>query len=390
MRNVAVIGVGMTKFGENWDKQLRDLFVEASLEAIEDAGVGLRDIQALYIGNMSAGEWVEQEHLGPLLADYLGLRGVPAYRVESACASSGVAFKLAFAAVSRGLYDIVLVGGGEKMTDVKTEESTHHLASAADREYEAFLGATFPSLYALMARRHMYQYGTTREQLALVAVKNHNNGSLNPKAHFRNKITIDTVLNSPMVADPLRLFDCSPISDGGSAVIIASEDVAKKFTDTPVYVIGSGYATDTIALHDREDITTIRSIVESAKIAYKMASVEPKDIDVAEVHDCFTIAEIIAYEDLGFAKKGEGGKLIEEGQTEIGGKIPVNTSGGLKAKGHPVGATGVAQIIEITLQLRGEAGKRQVSNAEIGLAQNMGGSGSSSVVHILSRSKRWC
>lgn len=387
MKNVAVVGVGMTKFGERWDMQLRDLFVDASIEAIDEAGIDLKDIQAIYIGNMSSGEWVEQEHLGPLLADYLGVRGVPAYNVESACASSGVAFKLAYDAVARGLYDIVLVGGVEKMTDVKTEESTHHLASAADREYEAFLGATFPSLFALMARRHMYEYGTTREQLAMVAVKNHRNGSLNPKAHFRNVISIDTVLESPMVADPLKLFDCSPISDGASAVIIAGDEVAKKLTDTPVYVIGSGYATDTIALHDREDITTIKSIVESSRIAYKMAGVEPKDIDVAEIHDCFTIAEIIAYEDLGFAEKGMGGKLIEEGETEIDGKIPVNTSGGLKAKGHPVGATGVAQIIEITLQLRGEAGKRQVSKAEIGLTQNIGGSGSSSVVHILSRNR---
>ena len=388
MRDVAVIGVGMTKFGELWDKQLRDLFVEAAIQAIDDANVDLKDIQALFIGNMSAGLWVEQEHVGPLLADYLGVKGIHTYRTESACASSGVAFRLAFMSVALGLYDIVLVGEAEKMTDVTAPESTHHLACAADREWEAFNGATFPSLFALIARRHMYQYGTTREQLAKVAVKNHKNALYNPKAQFRREITIEDVLESPIVADPLRLLDCSPISDGAATVIICKAEIARKFSDTPVYVIGSGMATDTIALHDRPDITVLYATVKAAKEAYKMARVEPKDIDVAEVHDCFTIAEILAYEDLGFCKKGEGGKLIDEEETEIGGRIPVNPSGGLKAKGHPVGATGVAQIVEIVTQLRGEAGKRQVSNAEIGLTHNIGGTGSSCVVHIFSRSKR--
>ncbi len=385
MRRVAIIGVGMTPFGEHWNKQLRELFVEAALEAIDDAGVDLKDIKALYVGNMSAGEWVEQEHLGPLLADYLGIRGVPAVRTESACASSSVAFMEAVKDVALGIHDIVLVGGVEKMTDVTTEESTHHLASAADREFEAFFGATFPSLFAMIARRHMLQYGTTREQLALVAVKNHKHGALNPKAQFRREITVEQVLRSPLVADPLRLFDCSPISDGAAAVIICPEELARKYTDTPVYVLGFGMGTDTIALHDREDITVMNSTRTAAERAYRMAKVEPKDIHVAEVHDCFTIAEILAYEDLGFCKKGEGGKLVEEGQTMIGGRIPVNPSGGLKAKGHPVGATGVAQIIEIVLQLRGEAGKRQVENAEIGLTHNIGGTGSSCVIHILGR-----
>ena len=385
MRRVAVVGVGITKFGELWNKQLRELFVDAALQAVDDANVDLKDIEAIYIGNMSAGAWIEQEHLGPLLADYLGLRGAPAIRVESACASSSIAFRLGYLDVANGLHDIVLVGGVEKMTDVKTEESTHHLASAADREFEAFLGVTFPSLFALIARRHMYQYGTTREQLAMVAVKNHKNGCLNPKAQFRREITVDQVLKSPLVADPLRLYDCSPISDGAAVVIICSEEIAKKLTDTPVFVLGSGIASDTIALHDREDITTLTATVKAARMAYDMAKLGPNDIDVAEVHDCFTIAEILAYEDLGFCKKGEGGKLIQEGETEIGGRIPVNPSGGLKAKGHPVGATGVAQIVEIVLQLRGEAGKRQVTNAEIGLTHNIGGSGSSCTVHIFGR-----
>lgn len=385
---VAIIGVGMTKFGEHWDRQLRDLFVEAALEAIDDARIDLRDIKAMFIGNMGSGMWVEQEHLGPLLADYLGIPGVSSLKVESACASSGMAFRLGVMSVAAGLYEIVLVGGVEKMTDVTTGESTHHLASAADREWEAFYGVTFPGLFALIARRHMKQYGTTREQLAKVAVKNHKHGYHNPKAQFQRLITVDDVLRSPLVADPLRLLDCSPISDGAAVVIIARADIARRFTDTPVYVLGSGAATDTIALHDRDDITTLRSVVLAAREAYSMAKVEPKDINLAEVHDCFTIAEILAYEDLGFAKKGEGGKLIDEGVTELGGKIPVNPSGGLKAKGHPVGATGVAQVIEVTLQLRNEAGKRQVQNAEIGLTQNIGGSGASCTVHILGRSRR--
>jgi len=379
---VAVIGVGMTKFGEHWDKQLRDLFVEAALEAIEDAQVDLRDIKAMFIGNMGSGLWVEQEHLGPLLADYLGIPGTPSLKIESACASSGMAFRLGVISVAAGLYDIVLVGGVEKTSDVTHGESIHHLASVADREWEAFYGMTLPALFALIAKRHMMQYGTTREQLAKVAVKNHKHGSYNPKAQFQRPISIEDVLNSPLVADPLRLLDCSPISDGAAVAIIARSDIARKFTDTPVYVLGSGVATDTIALHDRDDITTFKSIVLAAREAYKMAKVEPKDINVAEVHDSFTIAEILAYEDLGFVKKGEGGKLIDEGVTELGGKIPVNTSGGLKARGHSPGATGIAQIVEIVLQLRNDAGKRQVSNAEIGLTQNIGGSGASCVIHI--------
>jgi len=384
---VAVIGVGMTKFSEHWDKQLRDLFVEAALEAIENAQIDLKDIKAMFIGNMGSGLWIEQEHLGPLLADYLGIPGTPSLKIELACASSGMAFRLGVISVAAGLYDIVLVGGVEKMSDVTPSESIHHLASVADREWEAFYGVTLPALFALIAKRHMKQYGTTREQLARVAVKNHRHGSYNPKAQFQRPISIEDVLNSPLVADPLRVLDCSPISDGAAVVIIARSDIARKFTDTPIYVLGSGVATDTIALHDRDDITTLKSVVLAAREAYKMAKVEPKDINVAEVHDCFTIAEILAYEDLGFAKKGEGGKLIDEGVTELGGKVPVNTSGGLKARGHPVGATGVAQIVEVVLQLRNEAGKRQVPGAEIGLTQNMGGSGASCVVHVFGRSR---
>lgn len=383
MREVAVIGIGMTKFGELWNKSLRDLFVEAALAAIDDAGVD--SIESMYVGAMSSGLFVGQEHLTSLLADYLGVTSIPVTRLESACCSSGLAFKQGLIEVASGWSDIVLVGGVEKMTDVSGEGATYTLATAADQEYEVYNGITFPGLYALMARRHMYQYGTTREQLAQVAVKNHKNGAKNPYAQFSFEISIEKVINSMMIADPLRLLDCSPISDGAACAILCPLDKAKNYTDKPVKIIGSGQATDTIALHSRKDLTTLNSVVRAAKEAYNMAGLSPQDIDVAEVHDCFTIAEICAIEDLGFVEKGKGGKAVEQGRTEIDGDIPVNTSGGLKAKGHPVGATGVAQICALVEQLRGDAGERQVKDARIGLAENIGGSGGSAVIHILER-----
>ena len=381
MRDVAIIGTGMTKFGELWDKSLRDIFVEAALKAIDNSGV--KKIDSMYIGNFSGGLFVGQEHLASLLPDYLGVTPIPTTRVESACASGALALKQAFLEVASGFSDIVLAGGVEKMTDIATDEATYGLAAAADREYEAFQGITFPGLYALIARRHMYEYGTTREQLAMVSVKNHKNGAKNPHAQFRFEITIDQVLNSTLIADPLRLLDCSPITDGAAAVIICPAVMAKKYTDKPIKIIGVGHATDTIALNDRKDITTLKATVEAGKRAYAMAGIIPEDVDLAEVHDCFTIAEICAMEDLGFVKKGEGGKAVEEGLTEINGKIPINPSGGLKSKGHPVGTTGIAQVVEVVTQLRGEAGERQVKNAKIGLTHNLGGSGGSVVVHIL-------
>lgn len=381
MRDVAIIGVGITKFGELWEKSMRDLFVESALNAIDDCGV--KKIDSMYIGNFSSGLFVGQEHLGSLLADYLGCVSIPATRVESACASGALALKQAFLEVASGFSDIVLAGGVEKMTDVDTGEATFGLAAAADREYEAFHGVTFPGLYALIARRHMFEYGTTREQLAKVAVKNHKNGAKNPHAQFPFEVTLEQVLNATLIADPLRLLDCSPISDGAASVIICPAERAKEFTDKPIKIVGVGQATDTIALTSRKSITTLEATVEAGKRAYKMAGIKPEDINLAEVHDCFTIAEICAIEDLGFVKKGEGGKAVEEGLTDIDGKIPVNPSGGLKSKGHPVGATGIAQIFEVVKQLRGEAGKRQVKNAKIGLTHNLGGSGGSVIVHIL-------
>ncbi len=387
MRDVAIIGVGCTEFGELWDKSFREIFVEAGVSAIEDANLQGGKIDALYVGNMSGGRFIEQEHIGSLIADYSGLAGfhIPSTRVEAACASGGLALRQGIIAVASGYHDIVIAGGAEKMTDVDTETTTDALAAAADREWEGVMGATFPGLYAMIARLHMHKYGTTSEQLASVAVKNHHNGTMNPKAQFQNEISIDAVLNSIMVADPLHVFDCSPISDGASAVVLAPADIAKKFTDTPIYVKASAQASGTLSLHDRPDITTIDATVAAANWAYKMAKVTPKDIDFAEVHDCFTIAEICAIEDMGFVKKGEGGKVSLEGMTAIGGKIPINTSGGLKACGHPVGATGVKQAVEIALQLRGEAGKRQIDGAEIGLTHNVGGSGGTAVIHIFGR-----
>ncbi|MGB7063166.1 MAG: thiolase domain-containing protein [Candidatus Zixiibacteriota bacterium] len=382
MRDVAIIGVGMNKWGELWQKSLRDVFVESALLAIEDAGVD--HIDSMYVGCMTSGLFVGQEHLSSLLADYLGTAPIPAARVESACASGGLAVRMGFMDVASGMSDIVLVGGVEKMTDVGGDGATYALSTAADQEYEVYNGITFPGLYALMARSHMHKYGTTREQLAQVAVKNHENGSKNPLAQFPQKVTVDRVLSSIMVADPLTILDCSPITDGAACVILCPAEMAKKIcSKPPVKIIGAGNATDTIALHSRSDFTTLNATVKAAEAAYKMAGVKPEDIDLAEVHDCFTIAEIIITEDLGFFKKGEGGKAVENGMTAIGGKKPINTSGGLKSKGHPVGATGVGQVVEIVHQLRGEAKDRQLKDARIGLTQNMGGSGGSAVVHIM-------
>jgi len=373
----------MNKWGELWEKSLRNIFTEAAILALDDAGID--KIDSLIVGCMSSGLFTGQEHLSSLLADYIGQVPVPAARVESACASGGLALRMGWMEVASGLSDIVLVGGVEKMTDVSGHEATFALGTAADQEYECYHGITFPGLYALMARAHMEKYGTTREQLAMVAVKNHANGSLNPLAQYPFKISVEAVLCSVMVADPLRILDCSPITDGAAALVLCPVEVAKKLKKPVVKIIASGMATDTIALSSRREITWIESTFQAAKKAYAMAGKKPEDIDVVEVHDCFTIAEICVMEALGLVEKGKGGKAVEEGLTALQGKIPINASGGLKAKGHPVGATGVAQAIEITKQLRGEAGPRQVKEAKVGLTQNMGGSGGSSIVHIFER-----
>mgnify|MGYP001599700818 CR=1 FL=1 len=381
MREVAIVAAGMTRFGELWESSLRDLFAEAALEALGAAGVDRVD--SLYVGCMSAGQFVAQEHLGPLMADQLGMAGVAATHVESACASGGVALRSAFIEVASGMSDLVLAAGVEKMTD--GADVTAVLATAADQETEAYHGITFPGLYAMIARAHMQSKGTTEEDLAWVAVKSHRHGALNPKAQFRREVKLEEVLNSSMVADPLRLLHCSPVSDGAAAVLLCPLADAKKYTDRPVRIRASGLATSTMALADRKDPSFLDAVQLSAERAYRMAGVTPRDIQVAEVHDCFTIAEICCIEALGLVPTCSGRHAARSGETALGGRLPVNPSGGLKSKGHPVGATGIAQAIEIFEQLRGEAGARQVKDAHLGLTQNMGGSGASSVVHIFER-----
>jgi acetyl-CoA C-acetyltransferase len=381
MREVAIVGAGMTRFGEIWQSSLRDLFVEAATEAMRDASADHLD--SMYVGNMSGGQFVGQEHLGPLMADHLGMAGVAAARVESACASGGVALRTAFLEVASGMSDLVLAAGVEKMND--GADVTSVLASAADQETEVYHGITFPGLYAMIARAHMEAYGTTDEDLAAVSVKNHRHGAMNPKAQFRREVTPEEVMNSSLVAAPLRLLHCSPVSDGAAAVLLCPLERAKEFTDRPVKIIGSGLATGSMALADRNDPAFLDSVQLSAGRAYKMAGIKPSDVDVVEVHDCFSIAEICCLEALCIVERGKGGEAARSGFSALGGKVPVNTSGGLKSKGHPVGATGVAQAIEIFEQLRGEAGDRQVADAGIGMSQNMGGSGASSVVHIFER-----
>jgi len=383
LRDVAIIGVSQTKFGELWEVSFRDLITEAGMKAVADADIEGADLEAMYVGNMTAGLFIQQEHIASLIADHSGLTPIPCTRVEAACASGGLALRNGIMAVASGYHDVVISAGVEKMTDVV--DPTPAIATASDQEWEAQQGVTFPSLYAMMARRHMHEYGTTREQLAMFSVNNHKNGALNPLAQYPFEIGVDQVLNSTMVADPLRLLDCSPVTDGAAAVILCPAEDARKYTDTPVYVKASAQASGTIALHDRRDITTIDSTVHASRTAYDMAGVGPKDIDAVEVHDCFSINGILAIEDLGFVEKGQGGNAVEEGLIAIDGDLPVNPSGGLKARGHPLGATGIAQAAEMVWQLRGDAGKRQVDGIRIGMTHNIGGTGGTAAVHIFGR-----
>ena len=388
MKRVAIVGAGCTKFGERLDAGLSELFTEAYIEALHgvDKGIDPSEIQEAFIGSMGSGGG-QIANTAPLMIDYAGIPGIPATKVENACASGGYAIRSALLSILTGQCKVALVGGVEKMRDIPSERGRAWLGVGGDTEWERWHGLTFPAVFALMATRHMHEYGTTREQLAKVAVKNHKNGSKNPKAHFQNEIKLENALKAPMVAYPLSLMDCCPTSDGASAAILCEESLARRYTDTPVYIAGFGAATDRLASFSRESLTKGIATVNASSQAYKMAGIGPDDIDLAEVHDCFTIAEIVHTEDLGFCKKGEGGKFVEEGQTEIAGKVAVNPSGGLKAKGHPIGATGVGQVYEIFKQLRNEADKpsRQVPDAQIGLAHIMGGFIAAGTVHILAR-----
>jgi acetyl-CoA C-acetyltransferase len=383
---VSIVSAGLSKFGQREGMMCRELFAEATKEAYERCPNldPKKDIEALFVGHM--GEAYEhQGHSGPTMADWAGLLPKPAIRIESACASSGSALRTGILAILSGLHKIVMVGGVEKMTHRTTAEVTEYLAMASDMPFEQWNGITFPGLYALMATAHMHHYGTTEEQMARIAVKNHHNGTLNPKAHMQKEITLEKALSSKIIAWPMKLYDCSLITDGASCIILTSPDIAKNFTDSPVHIIGSGIASDTIGLYERDSLTSIKAAKLASKEAYKMSGVTPKDLDLAEVHDCFTIAELLAYEDLGFCKPGKSGIMIQDGETTLDGRLPVNPSGGLKSKGHPVGATGTAQAYEMYLQLTGQAENRQVIGAKIGLTHNVGGSGATASVHIFRR-----
>ncbi|HLC76618.1 MAG TPA: thiolase domain-containing protein [archaeon] len=382
MRNVAVVGVGQTEFGERWDKSLRDLIVEAGNMALNDAGIDRKGVQSLFIGCMSSGRYTGQEHLGALAADVLNMR-VPATRYEGACASGSLAFRNAYIDVASGRHDCAIVLGVEKMTDVKGSEAITSLAAAGDQEWEASIGLTFAGLYALMARKHMHDFGTTREQMAMVSVNNHKNGVANKCAQFRSTITVDDVLKSSLVADPLRLLDCSPITDGAAALVLMSEQMAKKMAK-PVWVLGSGQGSDTLALHDRASYTEMVATRAAAKEGLAEAGLKINDMSMLEVHDCFSINQIIALEDLGLCEKGKGGKFVEAGHIKLEGSMPVNTTGGLKAGGHPVGATGVRQIIDIARQLRGDS-CNQLKSPKYGLNLNVGGSGATAVINVFGK-----
>jgi acetyl-CoA C-acetyltransferase len=383
MRKAYVLGVGATKYGK-LSLQGRELAAQAALEAIHDAGIDARRIDGAFVAN-AFGMIEKQGHPGPLLMTSLGIPDKPATAIEAACASGGSAFREAYVNVAGGMSDVMLAVGFERITQVDTVTATGYFSYGSDYFCEGGNGASFPGLYAAIARAHMQRFGTTEEQLAQVAVKNHANAALNPKAHLPKRITLDDVMKSMYVAHPLKLYDACPFSDGASAAIVASEEVARELRKADVLVAGSGRAGSIASLPDRGDITSIPGAQLAGQQAFRQAGLAPKDIDVAEVHDCFTIAEVVATEDLGFFPRGEGAKAAEQGRTARDGDRPVNTSGGLKAKGHPVGATGLGQVVEATQQLRGQSGPRQIPDAEVALTHNVGATGGSCAVHILRR-----
>ena len=411
-RQVAIVGAGLSQFGAFPEKDSRDLFVEAFQDMMEsmDKTFDIDDIECAYIGNYSSDLFETQGHTAPIVADWLGITPIPVTRIENACASSGSALREGVMAIASGMYDIVLVGGMEKMTNLPTEGVTDVLASAADGLYEVPAGLTFPGIFGAIAKAHMDRYETNLDHLLKVGIKNHNNGALNPKAQFN--VTIRDMMErrkaraeqrgqpvpdwqteldflhdeqaNPWIAWPLRLYDCAPITDGASCILLVSEDIAHNFTDRPVSLAGIGQASGK-PLHDADELTSLSAAKEASRQAYEMAGITADDVDVAEVHDCFTIAEIVASEDLGFFAPGEGPRAVDEGRTALDGDRPINTSGGLKSKGHPVGASGVGQVVEIYHQLRGEAGERQAKKPKlnVGLTHNVGGTGGTCVVNVL-------
>jgi acetyl-CoA acetyltransferase len=389
MRKVVAVGVGMTKFSGKQDKTAIELFAEAAIDAINEANLKPKDMQALFMGNALSDFSEGQAHIQAFAADYIGAPHIPANRYENACASSTAAFRDAFIWVASGFYDIVLVGGAETAAKMGTPLATRTFAMASDSRYEYPSGITFPGVFALLAHLYAKKYGIPlerlKQQMAQVSINSHYYGARNPKAHFQKEITMDDVLTSFMVCQPLQLYDCCPFSDGGSAVMMVSEDIAKKLTSKPVYVAGVGQASAGNLLSQKEYLPRLRSRELAAEQSYKMSGLGPKDIDVIELHDCFSIATLIALEGLGFFEYGKSGEAVEKGETKIDGKIPVNLSGGLKAKGHPIGATGTAQVYEIVRQLRGECGERQVEGAKVGMTDTLGGDGGTLCNIILKR-----
>ena len=381
---VGIVGIGHSKFGNRSDATVQELAFEPFKQAIQDSNnLRREDIDALIVGSVP--EYHMQRSLPGVVAEYVGMNPKATWLTEAACASGSAAIRTAYMSIKSGLHDIVAVIGVQKMRELSTEEILALMGRVGDVQWESIFGTTFPGYYAFYATRHMHEFGTTKEQIAQVAVKNHFYGALNPNAFFQKEVSIERVLGSDEVAYPLKVFDCCANADGAACVIMTHEKLAKKFCDTPIWFDGMGSASASMSVLRRENLIGIPSAVDAAQQAYAQAQVKPEDIQVAEVHDCFTIAEILAYEDLGFCQKGMGGRFIEDRQSYIGGQIPVNVDGGLKAKGHPVGATGVSMTVEIVKQLRGAAGKRQVPNAEVGLTHNVGGIGQYCFVHILRR-----
>ncbi|MHA1650316.1 MAG: thiolase domain-containing protein [Candidatus Helarchaeota archaeon] len=386
MRDVAIIGVGMTKFGKLSDKDLMDLLCESSLKAIHDSNTAESDFDAIYVACMCAETLNHMTGIASALADRINLIPAAADHIKNGPASGGSAIKNAFYAIASGACDMVLVAGAEKMTHISTPGFvTSAVATITHHTAERIHGVSLPSFAGLLTRAYMEKYNVLKEWITSIAVKNHRNGLNNPYAHFQKEVTLEKALASPIIADPLQLYDICPISDGGAAMVMCPAEAAKKYCDTPVLITGVGQATDTHIIYEREDITVLKALQICSQQAYTMAKKNPEDIDVAELHDAFAILEAIESEDIGFFKKGEGAKAAYEGLTEIGGKIPINPSGGLKARGHPLGATGIAQVIELVWQLRNEAGKRQVENAKTGITCNFGGFGNNIVSILVER-----
>ena len=379
MRDVVIIGIGQTPVGEHWEKSLRHLAHDAIMAAMQDAGIETAD--ALYVGNMLSGQLAGQEHLGALIADFIGLRGIEAMKVEAACASGAAALRVGLMAVASGMQDVVLVCGVEKMTDALSDEVTSGLATAADQEYEVSQGISFVGLNALLMRRYMHEYGITKDQFAPFTVNAHRNGVNNPYAMFRSPVSESAYARAGMIADPINLLDSSPVCDGAACVVLAPASMYR--AKAKAQILASAVATDSLAVHDRRDPMTMDAVMLSSQKAYAEARLTPADIHLFEVHDAFSIMAALSLEAAGFAPRGRAVDMARAGEIGIGGRLPVATMGGLKARGHPVGATGVYQIVEVVEQLTGQAGANQVQGATIGMAQNIGGSGATVVTHIL-------